>query len=78
MVNRYTVPGISRSTSRAVKHPSDLPVELGFERIPSLAEAGIKSMINGPFTFGPDGNQMTGPGPGTKSYRAAVGVKNFL
>lgn len=49
-------------------------LELGFERIPALAEAGIKDMINGPFTFGPDGNPMIGPVPGMTNYWAAVGV----
>jgi dimethylglycine dehydrogenase len=49
-------------------------LELGFERIPALAEAGIKDMINGPFTFGPDGNPMIGPVPGMRNYWAAVGV----
>ncbi len=47
---------------------------LGFERIPALAETGIKDMINGPFTFGPDGNPMIGPVPGMRNYWAAVGV----
>ena len=32
-------------------------LETSFERIPTLANAGIKDMINGPFTFGPDGNR---------------------
>ncbi len=49
-------------------------LEMGFERIPALAGAGIKDMINGPFTFGPDGNPMIGPVPGLKNYWAAVGV----
>jgi len=49
-------------------------LELGFERIPALKEAGIKDMINGPFTFGPDGNPMIGPVPGMRNYWAAVGV----
>ena len=49
-------------------------LELGFERIPALADAGIKDMINGPFTFGPDGNPMIGPVPGMRNYWAAVGV----
>jgi dimethylglycine dehydrogenase len=49
-------------------------LELGFERIPALANAGIKDMINGPFTFGPDGNPMIGPVPGMRNYWAAVGV----
>ena len=49
-------------------------LELGFERIPALANAGIKSAINGPFTFGPDGNPMIGPVPGMTNYWCAVGV----
>ncbi len=49
-------------------------LELGFERIPALGEAGIKDMINGPFTFGPDGNPMIGPVPGMRNYWTAVGV----
>ena len=49
-------------------------LELGFERIPALANAGIKDAINGPFTFGPDGNPMIGPVPGMTNYWCAVGV----
>ncbi len=49
-------------------------LEMGFERIPALGRAGIKDMINGPFTFGPDGNPMIGPVPGLRNYWAAVGV----
>jgi len=49
-------------------------LELGFERIPALARAGIKDVINGPFTFGPDGNPMIGPVPGMRNYWVAVGV----
>ncbi|NKB76234.1 MAG: FAD-dependent oxidoreductase [Gammaproteobacteria bacterium] len=47
---------------------------IGFERIPALENAGIRSIINGPFTFGPDGNPMIGPVPGMKNYWVAVGV----
>jgi dimethylglycine dehydrogenase len=49
-------------------------LELGFQRIPALEKAGIKDMINGPFTFGPDGNPMIGPVPGMRNYWTAVGV----
>ena len=49
-------------------------LELGFERIPALAETGIRQIINGPFTFGPDGNPMIGPVPGMHNYWCAVGV----
>ena len=59
--------------------PSDLDriadrLEMSFERIPVLGETGIKDMINGPFTFGPDGNPLIGPVPGMKNYWVAVGV----
>ncbi|MCZ6668087.1 MAG: FAD-dependent oxidoreductase [Gammaproteobacteria bacterium] len=49
-------------------------LELGFQRIPALERAGIKDIINGPFTFGPDGNPMIGPVPGMRNYWTAVGV----
>ncbi len=49
-------------------------LELAFERIPALGRAGIKNIVNGPFTFGPDGNPMIGPVPGMTNYWAAVGV----
>ncbi|MER9350508.1 FAD-dependent oxidoreductase [Mesorhizobium sp. M0227] len=59
--------------------PSDLEriadrLELAFERIPALGQVGIKTVVNGPFTFGPDGNPMIGPVPGLQNYWAAVGV----
>ncbi len=47
---------------------------LAFERIPALGRAGLKNVINGPFTFGPDGNPMIGPVPGMKNYWVAVAV----
>ncbi|MDG1935286.1 MAG: FAD-dependent oxidoreductase [Paracoccaceae bacterium] len=49
-------------------------LELSFERIPALGNVGIKDVINGPFTFGPDGNPMIGPVPDMHNYWAAVGV----
>jgi len=49
-------------------------LEIGFQRIPALEKAGIKDIINGPFTFGPDGNPMIGPVPGMRNYWTAVGV----
>jgi dimethylglycine dehydrogenase len=49
-------------------------LEMSFERIPAIGEAGIKDIINGPFTFGPDGNPLIGPVPGMKNYWVAVGV----
>ncbi len=49
-------------------------LELAFSRILALGESGIKTVVNGPFTFGPDGNPMIGPVPGMTNYWAAVGV----
>jgi len=47
---------------------------IGFKRMPALEKAGIKNIINGPFTFGPDGNPLIGPVPGKKNYWAAVAI----
>jgi len=47
---------------------------IGFKRMPALEKAGIKNIINGPFTFGPDGSPLIGPIPGLKNYWVAVGV----
>ena len=49
-------------------------LEIGFKRIPALEKVGIKNIVNGPFTFGPDGNPLIGPVPGKKNYWVAVGV----
>jgi len=47
---------------------------IGFKRMPALEKAGIKNIVNGPFTFGPDGSPLIGPVPGLKNYWVAVGV----
>ena len=49
-------------------------LEFAFQRMPALAEVGIKRTVNGPFVFGPDGNPMIGPVPGMTNYWVAVGV----
>jgi len=49
-------------------------LEKGFQRFPSLANAGIRRIVNGPFTFTPDGNPLVGPVPGLRNYWAACGV----
>lgn len=46
----------------------------GFLRFPSLERAGIRRIVNGPFTFTPDGNPLVGPVPGLTNYWAACGV----
>lgn len=49
-------------------------LEKGFQRFPSLSQAGIRKIVNGPFTFSPDGNPLVGPVPGLKNYWSACGV----
>ena len=49
-------------------------LEVGFRHFPLLANAGIKRVINGPFTFAPDGNPLVGPVRGLRNYWVACGV----
>ena len=49
-------------------------LEIAYKRYPVLAEAGIKTNINGPFTFAPDGNPLVGPVPGLRNYWSACAV----
>jgi len=46
----------------------------GFERYPCLQEAGVKTWVNGAFTFSPDGNPLVGPVPGKRGYWSACAV----
>jgi dimethylglycine dehydrogenase len=59
--------------------PNDLEriapsLEVAFEHFPRLASAGIRKVVNGPFTFAPDGNPLVGPVPGLANYWVACGV----
>ncbi|MEL7274107.1 MAG: FAD-dependent oxidoreductase [Pseudomonadota bacterium] len=47
---------------------------LGFERYPCLQEVGVKTWVNGAFTFSPDGNPLVGPVPGKPGYWSACAV----
>lgn len=49
-------------------------LEVAFQHFPKLAQAGIKKVVNGPFTFAPDGNPLVGPVPGLRNFWAACGV----
>ena len=49
-------------------------LEIGFKHFPALERAGIKKVINGPFTFAPDGNPLVGPIRELKNYWVAAGV----
>ncbi len=50
------------------------PLMQAYKRYPCLETAGIKRIINGPFTFAPDGNPLVGPVTGLKGYWAACAV----
>ncbi|MDP5217651.1 FAD-dependent oxidoreductase [Ruegeria sp. 2205SS24-7] len=47
---------------------------LGFERYPDLQNVGVKTWVNGAFTFSPDGNPLVGPVPGMRGYWCACAV----
>ena len=49
-------------------------LEVGFRHFPALERAGIKRIVNGPFTFAPDGNPLIGPIRGLRNYWVACGV----
>ncbi len=49
-------------------------LEVGFEHFPPFQNTGIKQIINGPFTFAPDGNPLIGPIRGLKNYWVAAAV----
>src|SRR5258705_2779985 len=59
--------------------PNDLEriapsLEVGFAHFPALGGAGIRKVVNGPFTFAPDGNPLVGPIRGLKNFWVACGV----
>jgi dimethylglycine dehydrogenase len=59
--------------------PNDLEriapsLEVGFEHFPALGEVGIRKVVNGPFTFAPDGNPLVGPVRGLTNFWVACGV----
>jgi dimethylglycine dehydrogenase len=59
--------------------PNDLEriapsLEVGFAHFPALGSAGIKKVVNGPFTFAPDGNPLIGPIRGLQNFWVACGV----
>jgi dimethylglycine dehydrogenase len=76
------VPWAERDTPWDFTHellPPDLDritpsLEVGFRHFPALERAGIKRIVNGPFTFAPDGNPVIGPIRGRPNYWVACGV----
>ena len=49
-------------------------LEVAFAHYPAMATAGIKRVINGPFTFSPDGNPLVGPIRGIRNCWVACAV----
>lgn len=49
-------------------------LEVGFKHFPAFQNAGIRQIINGPFTFAPDGNPLIGPVEGLTNFWCACGV----
>lgn len=47
---------------------------VAFEHFPIFHEVGIKQVINGPFTFAPDGNPLVGPIRAQRGHWVACGV----
>ena len=49
-------------------------LERGFKHFPAAGRAGIKKVVNGPFTFSPDGNPLVGPVDGLPNFWLACAV----
>ncbi|MFB2550053.1 GcvT family protein [Ensifer soli] len=49
-------------------------LEVGFRHFPAFNTAGIRKIINGPFTFSPDGNPLVGPVRGMTNFWSACAV----
>src|SRR5579863_6128395 len=59
--------------------PNDLEriapsLEVAFDHFPALGSAGVRKVVNGPFTFAPDGNPLVGPVRGLRNFWVACGV----
>ena len=49
-------------------------LEIAYKHFPAMAKVGIKRVINGPFTFSPDGNPLVGPVQGVRNFWVACAV----
>jgi sarcosine dehydrogenase len=52
-------------------------LDSAISRVPALASAGVKELINGPESFTPDGNFILGPAPGIRGYYVGAGFNAF-
>lgn len=74
--------GISPSFSNDLC-PDDLDrvmdvLEGAFERMPALADVGIKRIVNGPITYTIDGAPLVGPIPGRRNAYCIIGLRAGL
>ncbi|UWR25226.1 FAD-dependent oxidoreductase [Sulfitobacter sp. S223] len=74
--------GISPSFSNDLC-PDDLDrvmdvLEGAFERMPTLADVGIKRIVNGPITYTIDGAPLVGPIPGKRNAYCIIGLRAGL
>ena len=53
-------------------------MEGAFERMPALAETGIRSIVNGPITYTIDGAPLVGPIPGKRNAFCIIGLRAGL
>jgi len=49
-------------------------LQVAFKHYPAMGTIGIKRVVNGPFTFTPDGNPLVGPIRGLRNFWVACGV----
>ncbi len=75
----FGMDGIDLNFTKALC-PSDLDrcldnMERIFERLPSLTETGIHTVINGPITYTIDGAPLVGPIPGVQNAYACLGLR---
>ena len=49
-------------------------LSVAFKHYPAMGTIGIRKVVNGPFTFSPDGNPLVGPIRGLRGYWVACGV----
>ena len=49
-------------------------LSVAFQHYPAMSTTGIRRVVNGPFTFSPDGNPLVGPVRGLRGFWVACGV----
>ena len=52
-------------------------LDLAIARVPALAQAGVKELINGPESFTADGNFIIGPAPNVDGFFVGAGFNAF-